>query len=104
MQLTTLKQGLLASATALVLAAPTLAEELETDEQIASYGIGYGFASNLLQQTQGVELDTDALEAGLRAGMAGEESELSEEDINAAIQALQQQLQAAQPAEPQQGN
>ncbi|GGX62362.1 FKBP-type peptidyl-prolyl cis-trans isomerase [Saccharospirillum salsuginis] len=98
MQLKKLKTGLLAGACALTMAGYALAEDtaLETDEQVASYGIGYGFATNLKQQTQGLDLDVDALVAGLRAAMAGEESELSNDRINAAIQTLQQQQQQAQ--------
>lgn len=103
MSLTSLKNTLFAAMAALVLAGPALAEDLDTDEAVASYGIGYGFANSLLQQTEGVTLDADAMEAGLRAAMAGEESELSNADINAAIQALQQQLQAQQAA-PEEGN
>lgn len=103
MSLTTLKTSLFAGAVAVALASPVVAEDLDTDEAVASYGIGYGFANSLIQQTQGVTLDADALEAGLRAALAGEESELSNADINAAIQALQQQLQAQQ-TNPEEGN
>lgn len=99
MRLKTFKAGLLAGAAALTLAGSALAADLETDEQVASYGIGYGFATNLKQQTQGLDLDVDALVAGLRAAMSGEESELSNERINAAIQKLQEQQMAAQQAE-----
>ena len=77
------------------MAGTSLAEDYDNDESVASYGIGYGFASNLMQQTQGLELDVDALAAGLSAALAGEESELSDEQINTAIQALQQKQQAA---------
>lgn len=103
MSLTSLKNPLFAGVVAIVLSAPVLAEDLDTDEAVASYGIGYGFANSLVQQTQGVNLDADALEAGLRAAMAGEESELSNAEINAAIEALQQQLQAQQ-STPEEGN
>lgn len=103
MSLTSLKNSLFAGVVAVALAAPVMAVDLDTDEAAASYGIGYGFANGLVQQTQGVELDFDALEAGLRAAMAGEKSELSNTAINAAIQALQQQLQAQQPT-PEEGN
>lgn len=99
MRLKTFKAGLLAGAAALTLAGSALAADLETDEQVASYGIGYGFATNLKQQTQGLDLDVDALVAGLRAAMSGEESELSNERINAAIQKLQEQQMAAQQAQ-----
>jgi len=103
MSLTSLKNPLFTGVVAMVLAAPVLAADLDTDEAVAAYGIGYGFANGLVQQTQGVQLDMDALEAGLRAAMAGEESELSNAEINSAIEALQQQLQAQQPT-PEEGN
>lgn len=95
MHLMVVRKGLIAGATALALAGTVLAADLDTDEAAASYGIGYGFAGNLLQQTQGLELDVDALVAGVRAAMAGEDSELTDEQINTAVQALQQKQQAA---------
>lgn len=90
-----LKKGLLAGAIALGFVGSVMAEELSTDEQKASYGIGFGFASNLMQQTQGLELDTDALIAGIEAAMSGSDTALTQTEINAAIQALQQKQQAA---------
>lgn len=90
-----LKKGLLAGAIALSFVGSVMAEALNTDEQKASYGIGFGFASNLMQQTQGLELDTDALVAGIEAAMSGSETALSQTEINAAIQALQEKQQAA---------
>lgn len=90
-----LKKGLLAGAIALGFVGSVMAEELNTDEQKASYGIGFGFASNLMQQTQGLELDTEALIAGIEAAMSGSETALDQAEINAAIQALQAKQQAA---------
>lgn len=96
MQLKNLKKSLIVGAVALTMTGTLLAEELESDEQVASYGIGYGFATNLKQQTQGIDLDVDALVAGIKAAMAGEESELSDAEINESIQALQQKQAEAQ--------
>lgn len=90
-----LKKSLIAGAIALGFTGSVMAEELTTDEQKASYGIGYGFASNLMQQTQGLDLDTDALIAGIEAAMSGSETALGQAEINAAIQALQEKQQAA---------
>jgi FKBP-type peptidyl-prolyl cis-trans isomerase len=90
-----LKKSLLAGAIALGFAGTLMAEDLTTDEQKASYGIGYGFASNLMQQTQGLELDADALIAGVQAAMSGSETALGQAEINAAIEALQEKQQAA---------
>jgi len=95
MQLTDVRKHLTAGIAALTLSGAVLAADLDSDEAAASYGIGFGFASNLLQQTQGLELDVDALVAGVQAAMEGEESELTEEQINTAVQALQQKQQAA---------
>lgn len=90
-----LKKGFLAGAIALGFVGSVMAEELDTDEQKASYGIGFGFASNLMQQTQGLELDTEALIAGVEAAMSGAETALGQAEINEAIQALQEKQQAA---------
>jgi FKBP-type peptidyl-prolyl cis-trans isomerase FklB len=90
-----LNKGLLAGAIALGFVGSAMAETLDTDEQKASYGIGYGFASNLMQQTQGLDLDTEALVAGIEAAMSGSETALGQAEINAAIEALQQKQQEA---------
>lgn len=95
MPLNNFRQRLIATSAALVFSGAVMAADLETDEEIASYGIGFGFASNLLQQTQGLELDVDALVAGVRTAMEGEESPLTDDQINTAVQALQQKQQAA---------
>lgn len=91
-----LKQGMVAGVAAVMMIGTTWAADLDSDEQAASYGIGYGFASNLLQQTQGLDLDIEALLAGVQAGFEGSESEVSNERINAAIEALQEKQMAAQ--------
>lgn len=95
MQLAEVRKQLIASAAALLFSSAVLAADLDTDEAAASYGIGYGFASNLLQQTQGLELDVDALVAGIQDALEGDDSELTDEQINTAVQALQQKQQAA---------
>ncbi|WP_108124805.1 FKBP-type peptidyl-prolyl cis-trans isomerase [Saccharospirillum mangrovi] len=95
MQLMVVRKRMIAGAAVLALTGSVLAADLDTDEAVASYGIGYGFASNLLQQTQGLELDVDALVAGVRAAMDGEVSELTDDQIDTAVQALQQKQQAA---------
>lgn len=92
----TLKLGMVAGVAAVMMMGSSLAADLDTDEQVASYGIGYGFAANLLQQTQGLDLDIEALLAGVQAGFEGGESEVSNERINAAIEALQQKQMVAQ--------
>ncbi|AGA34680.1 FKBP-type peptidyl-prolyl cis-trans isomerase [Thioalkalivibrio nitratireducens DSM 14787] len=86
-----------ATAAVLILTATACsAGQLETDEEIASYGLGYGFATNLLMQTEGLELDLDALLAGVRAGFEGAESEVSQERLDAAIEVLGERQMAQQ--------
>lgn len=72
---------------------------LDTDEAKASYGIGYGFASNLKGQTAGLELSTDALIQGITDAMTGAEMSLSDEAIQTAISSLQQKQLEMQQAE-----
>ena len=71
---------------------------LDTDEQKAAYGIGYGFAANLKQQTEGLSLSTEALVKGVSDAMADAEMSISEEDIQTAIAALQQKQMEVQQA------
>ncbi len=71
---------------------------LDTNEQKAAYGIGYGFAANLKAQTEGLDLSTEALVKGVADAMAGTEMVVTEEDIQAAIAALQQKQMEVQQA------
>lgn len=71
---------------------------LETEEEKASYGIGYGFGQNLKAQTEGLELSTEAIAKGIADAMSGAEQALTEEAIQAAFNALQQKQLAAQQA------
>ena len=100
MQFTKIKKAILgASVVAVVAAGTAFAVDLKTDEAKASYGIGYGFANNMLQQTQGLELDVEAMVQGVEDAFAETDQAISEEDINAAIQALQAKQQAVAMAE-----
>lgn len=67
---------------------------LTSFQQQTSYLIGRDMAANFSRQ--GIEIDADALLAGLRAVLAGEPSELSEEESRAVMTQLQRELQAAQ--------
>ncbi len=80
--------SLMAVAITLTLTGGACAVELESDEQLAAYGLGHSFATNLLTQTQGLDLDLDALLEGVRAGFEGEESAVSRSRLNAAIENL----------------
>jgi len=73
--------------------------ELTSDEEKASYGIGYGFAANLKQQTAGLDLSTEAMVRGVMDAMADTEMALSEEEVQAAVTALQEKQMATQQAE-----
>lgn len=71
---------------------------LETDEQKASYGIGYGFAQNLKSQTQGLDLSLEAMVKGIEDAMSEAEMALTDEQIQTAISALQQKQMETQQA------
>ncbi|TCS40801.1 FKBP-type peptidyl-prolyl cis-trans isomerase [Reinekea marinisedimentorum] len=72
---------------------------LDTDEQKASYGIGYGFASNLKAQTEGIELSSEALVQGVLDAFEENDMAVTEADVQAAITALQQKQIEIQAAE-----
>ncbi len=63
---------------------------LDTNQQQVSYIIGRDLARNFAQQ--GLELDIDTLAAALREGLSGQPSRLSQEQMQAAMQQLQEQL------------
>jgi FKBP-type peptidyl-prolyl cis-trans isomerase FklB len=63
---------------------------LDTNQQQVSYIIGRDLARNFAQQ--GLELDIDVLAAALKEGLAGEPSKLTQEQMQAAMQQLQEQL------------
>lgn len=65
------------------------AEALKTDRQKASYGIGLSIGN----QVQTLEPDVDSLVQGLKDSMAGKPA-LAEKEIQAAVAAYQQALQA----------
>jgi FKBP-type peptidyl-prolyl cis-trans isomerase len=71
---------------------------LETNEEKAAYGIGYGFAANLKQQTAGLDLSAEAIVAGVMDAMNDAEMSVTEADVQAAIAALQEQQMQAQQA------
>ncbi len=66
---------------------------LDTNQQQVSYIIGRDLARNFAQQ--GLELDIDVLAAALREGMLGQPSRLTQEQMQAAMQQLQEQLGGA---------
>lgn len=66
---------------------------LDTNQQQVSYTIGRDLARNFAQQ--GLELDLDTLAAALKEGMQGLPSRLTPEQMQAAMQQLQEQLGGA---------
>ena len=69
---------------------PFLSVTLDTNQQQVSYIIGRDLARNFAQQ--GLELDIDTLAAALREGLSGQPSRLTQEQMQAAMQQLQEQL------------
>jgi len=65
---------------------------LESLEGKVSYILGYNNAAQL--QSQGVELNAEAFNAGVLAAVAGEDSAIGEEDARAAFEEFQQQMMA----------
>lgn len=76
--------------------------KLESVDQRASYGIGHNLGSKL-GQDKVLQLDKEALKAGLADGLAQTASRVTEADLDAAFNALQEraQTQAAAAAEKQ---
>jgi FKBP-type peptidyl-prolyl cis-trans isomerase FklB len=68
----------------------TLDVTLDTNQQQVSYIIGRDLARNFAQQ--GLELDIDILAAALKEGLAGAPSQLTQEQMQTAMQQLQEQL------------
>ena len=72
---------------------------LETSEQRLSYGIAFGLGSRMLSDA--VPMDVDAFTAGLRDALEQKEPRLTEEEIQAEMQAYQQKMLAEQEARQQ---
>ena len=70
---------------------------LETREQRLSYGIAYGLGQRLAMD--GVPVDADAFNAGIKHALEGTDPLLTQEEIGAEMQAYQQEQQAAREAE-----
>ncbi|OON70028.1 FKBP-type peptidyl-prolyl cis-trans isomerase N-terminal domain-containing protein [Hymenobacter sp. CRA2] len=69
--------------------------ELTSLKQQISYIIGRDLARNFAEQ--GVDLDVDTLAASLKEALSGQQSRLSPQQMQAAMQQFQQQMQAQQP-------
>lgn len=71
--------------------------QLETDQEKASYGIGLGMGGQL--QAAADHIDMAALRAGMEDALAEREQRVSDEELQAAMQALNQTIQAEVMAE-----
>ena len=67
---------------------------LETNQQQVSYIIGRDLARNFAQQ--GLDLDIDILAAALKEGLSGQPMRLNQEQVQAAMMQLQEQLGGAE--------
>jgi FKBP-type peptidyl-prolyl cis-trans isomerase FklB len=71
--------------------------ELKDQKDKESYSLGYQFGHNL--KAQGVDINLDVYTSGIKDALGGKESQMSQEEIRAAITSLQQRLQAARQKE-----
>jgi len=88
---------LLVTSLLLPLACASFAQaELETQDQKNSYSLGYQVGSGLGQDLsrQGISVDLKSLIDGLKTGFEGKASQLSQEEMDAAMMDLQAQAQA----------
>ncbi|MEW6306919.1 MAG: FKBP-type peptidyl-prolyl cis-trans isomerase [Verrucomicrobiota bacterium] len=88
-------KSLVAAGLALIATSPALAQqkvELKTDKDKVSYSIGADIGRNFKQQE--LDVNPEAFAAGLRDGITGAKTQLTDEEMMAAIQALQQQMRA----------
>lgn len=70
------------------------ASAFETTDQRVSYGIGYNIGTNI-QRQGGLEVDVDALQAGLNDALAESEPRIPEAELEAAFGEVQERSAAA---------
>ena len=70
---------------------------LDTPEKRLSYGIAIRMGERM--KSDGMNLDVDAYALGMRDAFAGAEAKLTDEEINAEMQAYQQKMEAERQAE-----
>lgn len=73
--------------------------DLKDNKDKASYSIGLQIGANV--KHQGIELNNDALTAGLKDGMSGAKPRLSEQEIREAMMGLQKDMEQKQQASGQ---
>jgi FKBP-type peptidyl-prolyl cis-trans isomerase FklB len=74
--------------------APKSQSKLETADERVSYGVGYNMGSNMVRQP-GLQVDRDALIAGLQDGLSNAKPQVEENDIRAAFSMVQERATAA---------
>ena len=72
---------------------------LESQDQRISYGIALNMGRRM--KAEGVPLDADAFAQGIRDAISGAEAQMTDEEINAEMMAMQEKMQAEQEAEMQ---
>ncbi|MFN0127404.1 MAG: FKBP-type peptidyl-prolyl cis-trans isomerase [Verrucomicrobiales bacterium] len=68
--------------------------KLESEAQKISYILGHNIGSRF--KDDGIKVDLDSLIAGVKAALAGDPSQLSEDETNATLQKFQQDMRAQQ--------
>ncbi|MDX1394831.1 MAG: FKBP-type peptidyl-prolyl cis-trans isomerase [Gemmatimonadota bacterium] len=95
------KEGLVTAALAVVLAGCQAGDsttvQLETEQQKASYGIGLGMGRQLAPVSE--HIDLAAIRAGIEDAVAGRDPRITDEEIQAVMQAFNQTVQAEMQAE-----
>src|SRR4051812_33195817 len=93
-----MKTKLILSLAAAALVAPLHAEDkapatpLKDARDKAGYSIGVNIGSSI--KRDGIDINIDALLAGLKDSFTGAKEQLSQEEMQASLQALQQAMQA----------
>ena len=77
--------------------AETTEMSLDSQEQRISYGIAMNMGRRM--KAEGVPIDADAFAEGLRDALSGAEAKMTDDEINAEMIAMQEQMQAEQEAE-----
>ncbi|MBS9404647.1 FKBP-type peptidyl-prolyl cis-trans isomerase [Halomonas sp. TRM85114] len=89
-----------ASLTALLGAAPLALADLETDEERLGYSLGVTLGQSIQQDVD--NLNVDAFTQAIRDVFAGDELEMSDEEMAQALMRFQQEATAAREAETEQ--
>lgn len=78
-------------------ATETTEMSLDSQEQRISYGIAMNMGRRM--KSEGIPIDADAFAEGLRDALSDAEAKMTDDEINAEMIAMQEEMQAAQEAE-----